>query len=236
MSSAAPSGPEVSVLIPAYNEEQTLEVVLRKVSAMRLSKELLVVDDGSTDGTRALLARLADELPIQIITHPRNLGKGQAIRSALAASHGRFLLIQDADFEYDPDDYPALLKPLLEERAPIVYGSRFLGPHRASYFWHRLGNGLITFLVNVLFNASLTDVETGYKAFRRDLAERVRLRSAGFEFEVEFTCKLLRLGHTIFEVPVSYYGRSYAEGKKITWRDGVRALWVILCCRLNPHY
>lgn len=228
--------PTVSVLIPVYNEQDTIEAVLRRVAALPLDKEILVVNDGSTDQTAAALARVAQSLPIRVITHERNRGKGAALKSAFAQAHADILLIQDADLEYDPDDYPALLKPLLDRRATVVYGSRFLGPHRASYFWHRLGNWVITTLVNILFNASLTDVETGYKAFRRELAERLELRARGFEFEVEFTCKILRQGHMLFEVPVSYYGRSYAEGKKITWKDGVHAVWVILCCRLNARY
>ena len=240
MTSTPPSeqrpSPQVSVLIAAYNEAPLIETLLRKVCTASLDKEVIVVDDGSTDETGAILSRLERELPIQVIRHPRNLGKGRAIRSALARSRGRILLIQDADLEYDPEDYPVLLKPLLERRATVVYGSRFLGAHRASYFWHRLGNWVITTLVNVLFNTSLTDVETGCKAFRREAVEDFPLRASRFEFEAEVTCKVVRHGQTIFEVPVSYYGRSYAEGKKITWRDGVHALWVILCCRFNPWY
>ena len=223
----------VSILIPVYNEERFLEAVLRKVCASPIEKEIVVVDDGSTDGTSALLRRLSGELPLRVITHPRNQGKGRAIRSAIAASHGEILLIQDSDLEYDPEDYPVLLKPLFMRRAEVVYGSRFLGAHRASYFWHRLGNWMITTMVNLLFNASLTDVETGYKAFRRSLVEQLTLRAMGFEFEVEVTCKILRRGHLIFEVPVTYYGRTYAEGKKITWKDGIHALWVILGCRVS---
>ena len=228
--------PRVSIVIPVYNEAAYLETVVRKVVATPVEKEVIVVDDGSTDETPAILARLKREAGLRVITQPRNVGKGRAVCEGVAASRGEFVLIQDADLEYDPEDYPALLKPLLAGRADIVYGSRFLGPHRATYFWHRLGNWVITTCVNLLFNASLTDVETGYKAFRRDLATRVALRARGFEFEVEFTCKLLRRGHAIFEVPISYYGRSYEEGKKITWRDGVYALWVIGCCRANARY
>lgn len=176
--------------------------------------------------------RLAAELPLRVLRHRCNQGKGAAIRTGLSAARGAYVLIQDADREYDPDDYPALLSPVEKGRASAVYGSRFLGPHRASYFWHRLGNWLITTMVNVLFNASLTDVETGYKLFPTAQLRAMALRSRGFEFEVEVTCKWLKAGDTIFEVPVSYYGRSYAEGKKITWRDGIQALWVILRCRV----
>ena len=226
----------VSILVPVYNEERFLEQALRKASAAPFEKEIIAVDDGSQDGTKRILNRLSRELPLRVITHERNHGKGRAIRSAIETSRGSILLVQDADLEYDPDDYPALLKPLFHRRAEVVFGSRFLGAHRASYFWHRVGNWIITTLVNVLFNASLTDVETGYKAFRRELVQSLPMRATGFEFEVEVACKLLRAGHMIFEVPISYYGRSYAEGKKITWKDGVEALWVILCCRLNPRY
>lgn len=210
--------------------------MLREVAAAPFDKEILVVNDGSTDATGAILSRLERELPIQVITHPRNLGKGQAIRSGFTRAAGAFLLIQDADFEYYPQDYRTLLTPLLEQRATVVYGSRFLGPCRTSPVWHRVGNWLTTTLVNLLFHGSLTDVGTGYKAFRRDVLERVSWRASGFDFEVEVTCKVLRSGQRIVEVPVSYAHRSYTEGKKMTWTDGLWAVWVILCCRLNPQY
>lgn len=226
----------VSILIPVYNEERLLEEVLRKVCAAPFDKEMIVVDDGSRDGTKGILARLCRELPLTVVTHDVNQGKGCAVRTAIEASRGSILLIQDADLEYDPADYPALLAPLFERRTKAVYGSRFLGTPPASYFWHRVGNWVITMTVNVLFNASLTDVETCYKALRREVVSSIPLRARGFELEVEVTCRLLRARQMILEVPVSYYGRSYAEGKKITWKDGVHALWVILCCRLNPWY
>lgn len=228
--------PRVSVVIPVYNEAPYLETVVRNVLASGIDSEVIVVDDGSTDGTGEILRRLAQETPIRVIAQARNAGKGAALHAGFQASRGEILLIQDADLEYDPEDYPALLKPLFERRASVVYGSRFLGPHRASYFWHRVGNWVIVLWVDLLFNASLTDVETGYKAFRREVLDGMSLRCPRFDFEVEFTCKLLRRGRLIFEVPVSYYGRTYAEGKKITWKDGVRALWVIGCCRINPWY
>lgn len=231
--SAGAAEPTVTILVPVYNEARLVEPLLRKVSAMPLDKQLLVIDDGSQDGSSEILTRLQPELGFELIRHARNRGKGAAIRSGLEAARGRFVLIQDADQEYDPDDYGVLLAPLLKGRATIVYGSRFLGPHRASYFWHRLGNWIITTSVNLLFNASLTDVETGYKVFRRDRVQGLALRASGFDIEVELTCKLLRRGEGIFEVPISYYGRSYAEGKKITWRDGVIALWVIAACRMH---
>ncbi len=226
----------LTVLVPVFNEARYIETVLQRVRTVVPEAELIVVDDGSTDGTRALLQRLEPELGFRLILHERNQGKGAALRTALAAAQGDVVLIQDADLEYDPDDYERLLAPIRKGRADVVYGSRFLGAHRASYFWHRFGNWLITILVNLLFNASLTDVETGYKVFRASLIPALRLRANSFDIEVELTCKLLRTGQTLFEVPISYYGRSYAEGKKITWRDGVHALWVIACCRLNPWY
>ena len=226
----------LSIIVPVYNEERFIESLLRKVVAAADSSEIIVVDDGSTDQTPTVLTRLGRELPIRVITHPQNKGKGTAIRSGLESAKGDVVVIQDADLEYDPEDYPALLKPLLQRRVSVVYGSRFLGPHHATYFWHRLGNWVITTLVNVCFNASLTDVETGYKAFRKDALKDLDLRASSFEFEVEFTCKILRAGQTIFEVPISYYGRTYADGKKITWKDGVTALLTILRCRLDPRY
>lgn len=231
-----PPDMRVSVVIPVFNEAPFIETIVRRVVASPIEKEIIVVDDGSTDETPAILSRLSRELGIRILTHATNGGKGLAVRTGLAQCQGDVVLIQDADLEYDPEDCPALLKPLLERRTDIVYGSRFLGPHRATFFWHRLGNWIVTTWVNVLFNASLMDVETGYKAFRRDILQGLGLRAKGFDFEVEVTCKVLRRGGTIFEVPISYYGRSYAEGKKITWRDGIQALWIILCCRINSRY
>lgn len=222
----------VSILIPAYNEAPTIDRLLAKVIAHRDGAEIVVVDDGSTDGTGPLLDRWAAQGDIRLIRHERNQGKGAAVRTGLATAQGDIILIQDADLEYDPEDYPVLLKPLLTQRAEVVFGSRFLGAHRASYVWHRLGNWLLTNCVNVLFNASLTDMETGYKAFHRTVLDGMTLQARGFEFEPEFTCRVLRRGYLIFEVPISYYGRSYAEGKKITWKDGVHALWTILRLRV----
>ena len=228
--------PYVSILVPAYNEERSIEAVLRKVWSTPVDKELIVIDDGSTDATPAILARLRQELPIQVITHPTNLGKGHAIRSGLSRSRGEIVLLQDADFECDPRHYPDLLTPFAERHATVVYGSRFLDGRHVSAGWHRLANRVITSFVNVLFGASLTDAETGFKLFRREVATSLSLRATSFEFEVEFTCKVLRQGHAILEVPVAYARRTYAEGKKITWKDGVIALWVILRCRLDPRY
>ncbi len=226
------TAPAVSILIPVYNEAPFVDRLLAKVEAYRAGAEIIVVDDGSTDGTTALLERWAGQGTIRLIHHARNQGKGAAVRTAIGAATGEILLIQDADLEYDPEDYPALLKPLLTKRAEVVFGSRFLGAHRASYVWHRLGNWLLTHGVNLLYNASLTDMETGYKAFHRAVLDGIRLEARGFEFEPEFTCRVLRRGYHIFEVPIAYYGRTYAEGKKITWKDGLHALWTILRLRL----
>ena len=224
----------VSVIIPVYNEEEFIESLIRKVYASSVPRQVVVVDDGSTDGTGAILGRLQPELGLEVARQGKNPGKGQAVRTGIARCHGTVVLIQDADLEYDPEDYAQLLKPLKDRRTDVVYGSRFLGAHRASYFWHRLGNWMVTTFVNILFNASLTDVESGYKVFRRQVLDGLMLRSKGFEFEVEITCKLLQRRHVIFEVPISYYGRTYAEGKKITWRDGLVALGMTLWYRLNP--
>jgi glycosyltransferase involved in cell wall biosynthesis len=236
--SASPQsvGTDLSILVPVYDEERFIEPLLRKVVEAAKGSDIIVIDDGSLDQTTQILARLANELPIRVATHARNSGKGAAIRTGLELAHGAIVVIQDADLEYDPEDYPALLKPLLQHRVSVVYGSRFLGPHHATYFWHRLGNGIITTLVNVLFNASLTDVETGYKVFRKEVLRDIVLRARSFELEVELTCKILRTGQTIFEVPIAYYGRTYAQGKKITWRDGLTAIFTILRCRVDPRY
>ena len=228
-----PTRAEVSIIVPVYNEAATIEPLLRRILEHSGQAEILVVDDGSSDGTGAVLDRWAAAGTIRLLRHAVNQGKGVALREGIAAAYGQILLIQDADLEYDPEDYPAMLKPLLTGRATIVYGSRFLGAHRASYVWHRLGNWLLTQCVNVLFNASLTDMETGYKAFHRRVLEGVRLRARRFEIEPELTCQLLKRHHQIFEVPIAYYGRTYAEGKKITWRDGVYAFWTILRVRCS---
>ena len=225
----------ISIVVPVYNEERFVEPLLRKVAQLAGEQEILVIDDGSTDQTPAILARLAQALPIRVMTHPANLGKGAAIRTGLKVARGTTIIIQDADLEYDPQDYPGLLRPVLQGRTSIVYGSRFLGPHRAIYFWHRLGNWVLANMVNLLFNASLSDVETGYKVFRRKVLDDISLRANGFDVEVEFTCKALKAGYMIVEVPIAYYGRTYAEGKKITWKDGVTALLTIIRCRLNLY-
>lgn len=230
----------LSVVMPVYNEVLTLLPILHQVQAVPLPKEIIIVDDGSVDGTRELLERLRTRssvppsdhgLPtsIKILFHDRNQGKGAAIRTGVAQASGDITIIQDADLEYDPADYGKLVEPIMSGDADVVYGSRFLGErHRVLYFWHALGNGLLTFLSNACTNVNLSDMETGYKAFRTDVIKRVRIRSNRFGFEPEITAKVARMGCRIYEVSISYKGRSYAEGKKITWKDGLSAIFTIL--------
>jgi glycosyltransferase involved in cell wall biosynthesis len=219
----APDELRLSVLVPVFNEVTTLELMMDQLHAVSIRKEIVVVDDGSTDGSRALLDRLKAENRLDVVIHfPRNRGKGAAIRAALAASTGNVVVVQDADLEYDPGDWPVLLEPILNGRADAVFGSRFLGgPHRVLYFWHSVGNRLVTTFSNMLTNLNLTDMETGYKAIRGDLARTLRLTSDRFGFEPEITARLAQAHARIFEVPTTYSGRAYAEGKKIGWRDGV---------------
>lgn len=233
----------LSVVIPAYNERSTVHELLRRVAEAPLpdgmGREIVVVDDGSTDGTRELLQELAadeDPMPFRLILHPENLGKGAAVRSGLAAGEGDILLIQDADLEYDPREYPTLLGPILEGEADVVYGSRFVGgrPHRVLFFWHSLGNRFLTTLSNMLTDLNLSDMETCYKVFRREMFDGVTLYSNRFGIEPELTAKMAKRGARIYEVPISYRGRTYAEGKKIGWKDGVSAIWAILRYNLLP--
>lgn len=226
----------LSVVIPAYNEKNTILELLRRVEAVPLSleKEIIVVDDFSTDGTRELLAGLGRP-DIKILFHPKNMGKGSALRTALSEATGDIVLIQDADLEYNPAEYPDLLAPILDGRADVVYGSRFLGgPHRVLFFWHSVANRFLTALSNMVTNLNLTDMETCYKVFRKDVLERLRLKSRRFGFEPEVTIKVAKLKCRIYEVPISYAGRNYNEGKKIGWKDAVAALWHILRYRLFP--
>jgi glycosyltransferase involved in cell wall biosynthesis len=227
----------VSVLVASYNEARTLEAVLRQVTEQPLRIEMVVVDDGSTDDTPAILARLAGELPeLRHERLPSNCGKGAAIRRAIALSRGDVVVVQDADLEYDPRDIGTLVEPILEGRADVVYGSRLRGgqPQRAHLFWHYAGNRFLSLLTNLLFNTTISDMEVGYKAFRGDLIRSLRLVSDDFRFEPEVTAKLLRRGDVrLYEVPISYYGRTYAEGKKITWRDGVRAVAALVRFRFS---
>ena len=226
----------LSVIIPVFNEEGTIEEVVRRVVAVPLAKEIIVVDDFSTDGTRERLAGLVGQYDsLKVIYHGNNRGKGGAIRTGLEQITGDMVIIQDADLEYNPAEYPRLVKPIVEGRADVVYGSRFAGgeEHRVLYFWHYLGNRFLTLLSNMLTNLNLTDMETCYKVFRADLIKGIRLEQNRFGFEPEITAKVARAGCRIFEVGISYSGRTYAEGKKIGWKDGVKAIWCILKYRIK---
>ena len=222
----------LSVVIPVYNERPTIEQVLRRVQAVPIPKEVLVVDDGSTDGTREYLASLPQQENFRVFFHPMNLGKGAALRTAFNQVKGQVVLIQDADLEYDPAEYPRLIQPIVEGVADVVYGSRFAsdGPHRVLYFWHYVANKCITTLSNMLTDLNLTDVETCYKAFRREVINQIAptLKERGFGIEIELTAKVARRRCRIYEVGVSYFGRTYQEGKKIGLRDALHAFWCIL--------
>ena len=220
----------VSVLIPVYNEVDIVAEIVERVRATPYSIEVICVDDCSTDGTREILARLLAERKVNRVIHQeRNRGKGAAIRTAIAASSGDIVIVQDADLEYSPTDWPALFEPLIQGRADAVFGSRFLGgPHRVLYYWHSVGNGLLTMLSNMFSNLNLSDMECCYKAIRGDLARSLTLQSERFGFEPEITARLSKANARIFEVPIGYSGRTYQEGKKITWRDGFAALFHIM--------
>jgi len=222
--------PRLSVVIPVYNERATIEELLKRVQAVPLDKEIVIVDDGSTDGTRELLAGLAAaDGSVQVFLQPANRGKGAALRRGFAEARGAVVLIQDADLEYDPTDYPTLLGPIERGVADVVFGSRFLGgPHRVLFFWHSVGNWVLTTLSNMLTNVNLTDVWTCYKVFRAEVLRAITLKEDRFGFEAEVTAKVARGRWRIYEVPISYHGRTYAEGKKITWKDGVRGVWCTL--------
>jgi glycosyltransferase involved in cell wall biosynthesis len=230
--------PLVSLIVPAYDEAATLEDVVRRVVVLPFRTEVLVIDDGSTDDTPAIAARLADEIDgVRLLRHESNRGKGAAVRTGIAASTGDIVLIQDADLEYDPADVPRLLEPLLAGRADAVFGTRLRGggePQRAHLFWHYAGNRFLSLLTNVLFNTTISDMEVGYKAFRGELVRSMRLVSNSFTIEPELTAKTLRIKDIrLYEVPISYYGRTYAEGKKITWRDGFKAIGTLLRFRVT---
>ena len=222
--------PLLSVVIPCFNEAATILDLLERVrSAPVASKQIIVVDDGSTDGTRELLQGLqAGDLTV--LLHERNRGKGAALATGFAAARGEICIVQDADLEYDPAEYPLVIGPIVQGKADVVFGSRFQGaaPHRVVYFWHRVGNGVLTLLSNMLTDLNLTDMETCYKAFRTEIIQAIRIREQRFGFEPEITAKLARRRCRIYEVGISYYGRTYDEGKKIGWKDGVRAIWCIL--------
>jgi glycosyltransferase involved in cell wall biosynthesis len=228
---------KVSVVIPCFNERETIEQIVRAARASPVENlEIIVVDDGSTDGTVEVLRDKIATLTDQIIYRPQNAGKGAALRAGFSAATGEVIIIQDADLEYSPEDYPQLLEPILSGNADAVFGSRFLGggPHRAIYFWHTIGNKFLTLLSNIFTNLNLTDVETGYKALRADFAKNLDLRENGFGVEGEITAKLAKTHCRIYEVGISYKGRTYAEGKKVSWKDGLRAIYAIVRYNLFP--
>jgi glycosyltransferase involved in cell wall biosynthesis len=224
---------KLSVVIPVYNEEKYISTTIQRVLDVKLEEvsiEIVVVDDGSKDRTVEILHDLADEHPeIKVFQQPVNMGKGATLRRGFQEASGDIILIQDADLEYDPGDYPTLLKPILDDKADVVYGSRFLGgPHRVLYFWHYAGNQFLTLLSNITTNLNLTDMETGYKVFRAEVIKGIPLKTNRFGFEPEVTAKIARRGWRIFETQISYFGRSYAEGKKIGWKDGFQAIYCII--------
>lgn len=219
---------KLTVIIPAYNEINTIEEILRRVQAMELADEILVVDDGSKDGTRELLQEMDGSGPLRLILHEINRGKGAAVTTGIKHATGDILLIQDADLEYDPRDYPKLLQPIQENLADVVYGSRFLGgPRRPTMFWHMVANKILTLLTNLLYNNILTDMETGYKAFRREVVDGMDIKAQSFDFEPEFTAKIMKKKARIVEVPISFYPRDYSEGKKIKIGDAFVAVWTL---------
>jgi glycosyltransferase involved in cell wall biosynthesis len=222
---------KLSVVMPIYNERETLRAAIAKVLAVPLNLELLCIDDGSSDGSREILTDLQKQhSQIKVILQPRNFGKGAAVHRGIQGANGDFVVIQDADLEYDPSEYQLLLEPLLQDKADVVYGSRFLGggPHRVLYFWHSVGNWFLTLLSNMLTNLNLTDMETCYKVFRREVIQSIPLEEERFGFEPEITVKIAKRRLRVYEVGISYWGRTYEEGKKINWKDGVRAVFCLL--------
>ncbi|MBI5822937.1 MAG: glycosyltransferase family 2 protein [Chloroflexi bacterium] len=220
---------KLSVIIPVYNEVESIETILRRVYDTKLTHEIIVVDDGSKDGTRDLLKEINGKMGIRVILHEKNQGKGAAVRTGMSAAKGDILLIQDADLEYDPRDYPELLKPIHEGLADVVYGSRFLGrAHRVTMFWHMVANKSLTLMTNILYDTILTDMETGYKVFRREVIEGMVIRANSFNFEPEFTAKILKRRYRIFEVPITFNPRDYTQGKKIKLHDAFEAIWALI--------
>jgi glycosyltransferase involved in cell wall biosynthesis len=220
---------KLSVVIPVYNEKATVREILERVRAVNLPKEIIIVDDFSTDGTREILQELGSADDLKVVLQARNMGKGAALRAGFEAVTGDIVIIQDADLEYDPAEYPVLVQPILANKADVVYGSRFLsGPHRVLLFWHYLGNKMLTTLSNMMTDLNLTDMETCYKVFRASLLKEIKLREDRFGFEPEFTAKIAKARCRVYEVPISYSGRDYFEGKKIGWKDGVAAIYFIM--------
>ena len=225
---------ELSIIIPVYNEEATIGEVLRRVFSVKLDgwkSQVIVVDDGSTDKTREILASWQKKATV--IFQSINQGKGAAVTEGMKRAIGEVILLQDADLEYNPADYPKLLEQFANQRVTVVYGSRFLGPHLSTMYLYALGNKFVTWVTNVLYNTNITDMETGYKVFRRSVLDGITIRAKRFDFEPEFTAKILKSGHQIYEIPISYFGRKFSEGKKLTWRDGVVALGTLLYQRLT---
>ena len=220
---------KLSVVIPVYNEKNTIKDLIRKVDSVISDKEIIIVDDYSTDGTREILKSLEDNNRYRIFFHDKNMGKGAALRTGFKYVSGDIVIIKDADLEYDPREYEKLITPIIEGNADVVFGSRFLaGPHRVLLFWHYLGNKILTTLSNIFTNLNLTDMETCYKVFKKEVLNGINLKSNRFGFEPEFTVKIAKRRYRIYEVPISYFGRDYSEGKKITWKDGIIAIWCII--------
>ena len=219
----------LSVIIPVYNEVHNINTIVKRVQDTKLATEIVIVDDGSKDGTRDILQKMDGKKKVRVIMHEKNQGKGAAVVTGMKAAKGDILLIQDADLEYDPREYPTLLKPIQEGIADVVYGSRFLGgPHRVTMFWHQVANKLLTFMTNILYDSILTDMETGYKVFRRNVIEGMTIKAKRFNFEPEFTAKILKRKHRIFEVSISFNPRDYSEGKKIKFHDAFEAVWALI--------
>jgi glycosyltransferase involved in cell wall biosynthesis len=224
---------KLSVIIPVFNEVKNITEIIKRVQATRLATEIIIVDDGSKDGTSEILQKMDGKKKVRVLVQPDNQGKGAAVVTGLKAAKGEIILIQDADLEYDPRDYPALLKPIQEGVADVVYGSRFLGAaHRVTMFWHQLANQLLTLMTNILYDSILTDMETGYKVFRRHVIEGMTIRAKRFNFEPEFTAKILKRKYRIYEVPITFNPRDYADGKKIKLQDAFEAVWALLKYRI----